>query len=541
MKRKSLLVLLFSIAIFGFAFADAAQAQPAYQKIADETIAYVKAGTFGKPSVIKKTGKVALAHVRIHFKFITTQAVETRTNSAKATVYLDGAMTDADLQALTDEFHQMLRQKLAAIGIESIDWQAIQATEYYKNREAATEEKKRTNGDAQNGQAWLSYTAFDGPVFYRYNPVTNAPDELFAYGKMKKIMKMSEDLAAEIMMLDAVVDFSSINLQTNVGTIWKDDGAYTNYQAEQKITAILSVPGSLSYFFNSKGGFDTYNSKLPVAVRQNFASRLYEDQNKAALKTRTFFGDTRFTFTPVVVDADRQLYLAAARRVLAQYADLYVEKMRQLRAGEKPGDAKTIAQNKPVDNTSLQQVKTEARKNNDTTPVTTGEITAALEQAIKEQKFQLAADYYGELIKLNPDEPEHYVNRGVLYLNELKNFKAAAADFTKAIEMKMNNPIILYNRGTAYLHLNDWKKSIKDFDAFLAAQPEHVAGYLNRGLALLNVRKTDEAIADFNRGLQLNPRLPNLYRARALAYKIKGENGLAQADELRAAQLEGGR
>lgn len=119
MKRKSLLVLFFLFVIFGFD--SAAQAQPAYQKIADDSIAYVKAGTFGKPSVIKKTNKVALAHVRVHFKFITTQAVETRDNGAKVSVYLDGAMTHEDLQNLTDEFYSILRRKLAALGIEPVN------------------------------------------------------------------------------------------------------------------------------------------------------------------------------------------------------------------------------------------------------------------------------------------------------------------------------------------------------------------------------------------------------------------------------------
>ena len=324
MKIRILLLICFSL----FAFQSPAPAQT-YEKIADDTIAYVKAGTFGKPSVVKKTNKLALAHVRVHFKFITTQAAETRNNSAKVSVYLDGAMTDVDLQNLTDEFYAILQRKLDALGIESIDWQAIQATEYYKNRELATEDKKKTGGDVKNGQAWLSYTAFDGPVFYRYNPATGAPDELFAYGKMKKIMKMSETLGAEVSMFDAVVDFTSINLQTNVGTVWKDDGKYTSYDANEKITAIISVPNSWSFLFDQKGGFDMYQSKSPVVVRYNYANRLYEDANKAALKTRIFFsGDTRFTFAPVVVDADRQGYLAAARQALEQYADLYAEKMR---------------------------------------------------------------------------------------------------------------------------------------------------------------------------------------------------------------------
>jgi Tfp pilus assembly protein PilF len=50
----------------------------------------------------------------------------------------------------------------------------------------------------------------------------------------------------------------------------------------------------------------------------------------------------------------------------------------------------------------------------------------------------------------------------------------------------------------------------------------------------------DAALQDFNTGIQIDPRIPNLYRARAIVYKTKGNTQLAQADELRAAQMERG-
>lgn len=535
MRNKLFALLLISLSVF------ATNAQ-SYEKIADDSIAYIKASTFGKPSVAKKTGKLALAQVRVHFKFITTQAVETRTNGARATVYLDGAMTDADLQKLTDDFYSILQRKLGALGIEFVDWQQIQATEYYKNRMLATEEKRKTNGDAKNGQAWLSYTAFDGPVIYRANPINPAENELIAYGKAKKLSNMAESLAAELAMFDAVVDFTSINLQTGVGTIWQDDGKYNNYTANQNVTAILSVPQSWTLFYDQKNGFDQYSTKLPVAVRYNFANRLYEDENKAALKTRTFFGDVRFTFTPVVVEADRELYLNAARRLLEQYADVFVEKMRLIRGGVKPGksDDKSAPAKNPDDNKTVGDIKEEARKNNDTSPLTFGENMDAARQAASEKKWNLAAGYYTEAIKIQPDEYEPYFQRGVLYMNYLLNYKAAINDFTKTLELNPREIAALYNRGSAYLQLQDFKKAFKDLDAFIAIKSDLPEAYLNRGVARLNLKKTDEAIEDFNTGLRLNPRFPNLYRARAIAYKIKGEAQLAQADELRAAELERG-
>lgn len=512
-----------------------------YGKIADESIAYLKAGTFGKPSVAKKTSKLALAQVRVHFKFITTSAVETRDNGAKVSVYLDGAMTDADLQKLTDEFYAALQRKFAALGVQFVDWQTIQATEYYKKRAVESDKNKRTGGDAKNGQAWASFTAFDGPVILRTNPLTGYSDELLSYGKSKSLSKMAEETGAELALFDALVDFTSINMQTNVGTIWDDGGKYTEYTAGGSVGEMMSIPTSYVLFYDHKNGFDQYQSKLPVAVRGGFTNRIYEDANKAAFKTRTFFGDTRFTFVPRVMEVDRERYLIVARRALEQYADLFVEKMRLIRTGEKPNDSnKQTASNRNPNDTTLEKVKEEARKNNTTSAVTSGESIAAAKQAVAEKKWNLAADYYGQAIKMRPDDVEPYWERGVIYLNELKNFKAAASDFSKVIEMKPDLILAFYNRGTAYLFQNDWKKAIKDYDAVIGTKPDHVESYLNRGIARLNIKKVDEAMEDFNRGIQLAPRFPNLYRARALAYKMKGNVTAAQADELRAAQLESG-
>ncbi len=529
------LFLLFfaAMAILLFTFYGKAQS---FEKIADDTIGYVKAGTFGKPDVAKKTNKLALSQVRVHYKIVTTRAAETRDNGARVTVYLDGAMTNQDLQNLTNEFYIILQRKLGALGIEFTDWDAITKTEYYNNREEATAEKNNVNSDGGNGQAWVSYTANQGPIFYRYD-LNKAYGELLAYSKMKKINKFTESLGADFASFDVVVDFTAIELATSKDTVWQGGGKYLKYGADYNIAAMMSVPQSYVLFINQKNGFDQYASKLPVGQRDFFSERPYEDVNKAAYKTKTIFGDSRFTFTPVVIEAKRELYMAAARRALELYADIFVEKMRLIRGGIKPGS--NVAQ-KPKDTTTLVKVNEEARKNNDTTAVTTDEITQAAEEAERAGKFQLAVDYYTELIKKNPEDFQYYLKRGVLNLNELKNNKAAVKDFDQAIKLNPNEIILYYNRGTAYIQTSDWKKAKKDFDSVIALRPDYVNAYLNRGIVNLNLNEMDAALKDFNTGIQLDPRIPNLYRARAIVYKSKGNAQLAQADELRAAQMERG-
>ncbi len=524
------------LTIFVLHFTASAQS---FEKLADETITYLKAGTFGKPDVAKKTTKLALSQVRVHYKIVTTRAAETRDNSAKVTVYLDGAMTNQDLQNLTNEFYIILQRKLGALGIEFADWDAITKTEYYNNREDVTLEKNNVNADGGNGQAWVSFTANNGPVFYRYNvDQTKGFGELLAFGKMKKIGKMTETLDADFASFDVVVDFTAIEFATSKDTVWQDGTKYLKYGANYNIAAMMSVPQSYALFIDRKLKFDQYASKLPVGQRDFFSNKPYEDASKAAYKTKTIFGNTKFTFTPVVIDARRELYIAAARRALELYADIFVEKMRLIRGGVKPQNTQ-IAQ-KPTDNTTLQQVNETAKKNNETTAVTTNEMLQAAAQAQRDGKFQLAADYYGKLIEKDPNNADYYVKRSAMFLNHLNQPKQAIKVLDDGLKVITNEPMLYYNRGTAFVKTEDWKKARKDFDAAIRLAPNYVDAYLNRGITLIYLKDLDAALVDFNRGLQINPRFPNLYRARAAVYKAKGNAQLAQADEIRAAQLERG-
>lgn len=511
-----------------------------YEKIADDTFMFLKAGTFAKPSVSKNTTKMALAQVRVHFKVATTEMNMKKGTSARVTAYLETDVTERDLQALTDEFYRNLQQKLGALGIEFVGWDKIQAAEYYKDRITAAEENKRSNSDLKNGQAWFSFSAQGGPTFMRFNP-GDGTMEIVAYGKYKKIKKFVEEVGADLATFDVVIDFAAIDIGVSSGSGSKyvlGGTKTTSYQkADWSVAPIMMVNMANVSMFDEKNKFDGFAVKAPIVSDIVFAPKPYEDPNRTALTTQRIFGTT-FTATPVVIESKRDRYLAAARQVLNNYADLFVEKIRLIRGGVKPQNNQNAE--KPKDNTTLQQVNSEARQNNQTTAVTTNEMTEAALQAEREGKYQLAADYYGELIKKNPEDFRYYLQRGVVYQNHLKDYKSAIKDFDQALKLNANEPTLYYNRGSAYLQMKEWKKAKADFDKAISLRPELVVAYLNRGIALLNMKKDDEAMADFNAGLRLNPRLPNLYRARAALFKIQGKNELAQADELRAAQLERG-
>ena len=529
-KYKSLLSLLLTLLVFQVtSFAQ-------YEKIADETIGYVKAGTFGKPDVMKKTTKMALSQVRVHYKIVTTRAAETRDNGAKVTVYLDGAMTNQDLQNLTDEFYASLQRKFTALGIEFVDWNAIAQTEYYNNREEATAEKNNVQTDGGNGQAWVSFTANQGPVFYRWD-LTKGYGEPLAYGKMKKIGKFTEALGADFASLDVVVDFTNVELATSKDTVWEDGSKYLKYGANMNVAAMMSVPQSYALFINQKMGFDQYASRLPVGQREIFSGKPFQDESKAAYKTRTIFGDTKFTFTPVVIDARRELYIAAARRALELYADIFVEKMRLIRGGIKPG--KEQVADTRSDGKTLKQVTEEAKKNNDTTAVTYGELMQAGKDAEANNNVRLAIEYYTKASAAAPDEAEPYAAR-LLANEKLKNWDAMVKDGEALLRINPNNLLAKYALGTALFFKEDYKKASKVLGEVVAAKPDFLEAIVNYSLSLAGIKKYDEALGVLNDAIQKTPRYSGFYRARGVIFKIQGNTALAQADEIRAAQLERG-
>lgn len=158
-----------------------------YEKIADETFKYVKASTFGKPKVAKETRSLALGQVRVHYKFVTSRMSSDKDYAADVTVYLDGEMTKGDLQKLTDEFYTILQQKLAAVGVSFADWKAIAASEYFVERLQSQQDKKPQDFNSKKGQAWVSFSAFDGPVLMGWKPYGSP--ELVGFGQLKKMAK----------------------------------------------------------------------------------------------------------------------------------------------------------------------------------------------------------------------------------------------------------------------------------------------------------------------------------------------------------------
>ncbi len=189
------------------------------------------------------------------------------------------------------------------------------------------------------------------------------------------------------------------------------------------------------------------------------------------------------------------------------------------------------------ENVRLKTIVSDAKKNNQTSPVTTGELADFAKQAEKTGKYQLAVDCYSQILKVDPTRTEYAASRGLLNLNHLKDFKSAVKDYSIPIAAGSKDHTDHYNRGTAYFQLKKYKEALADFNRSLELNPKYANGFLNRGLTKYYLEDADGAISDLTAGINIDPSIKNLYLARAFAYRLKGDEAKASADDATAARL----
>lgn len=190
------------------------------------------------------------------------------------------------------------------------------------------------------------------------------------------------------------------------------------------------------------------------------------------------------------------------------------------------------------DNVRLKTIYSDAKKNHETSPITTGELADFADQAKEAGKYLLAIDCYEQILKNSPDEVEYASLRGEVNMLNLNDFKSAVKDFSIVVASGRATYVDHYNRGTAYFQLKKYKEALADLDKAYSMNSQYVNTLLNRGLTKYYLKDYDGAIKDFSVGMEIDPTMKNLYLGRAFAYQAKGDEAKANADNNTAAKLQ---
>jgi tetratricopeptide (TPR) repeat protein len=154
----------------------------------------------------------------------------------------------------------------------------------------------------------------------------------------------------------------------------------------------------------------------------------------------------------------------------------------------------------------------------------------------KQAAYEKSIMYYSRALKLKPDLPDAFLNRGDAYLRK-GDFDLALSDFSKAIEMNPNNVNAFLNRGDAYLRKGDFDLALSDFSKAIEMNPNNVNAFLNRGDAYLERGDFDLALSDFNKAIELNSDNADVYIYRGNAYLKYDKSNLALADFSKAIEM----
>ncbi len=155
---------------------------------------------------------------------------------------------------------------------------------------------------------------------------------------------------------------------------------------------------------------------------------------------------------------------------------------------------------------------------------------------IENEELERAIDDYSQVLKIDPDSANAYINRGYAHY-EKGELDKAIADYTKAIKINPDDALPYNNRGLVYSEKGELERAIADYNRALKINPEYALPYNNRGLAYADKGELERAIADYNQALKINPKYADAYISRGNIYYEKGELERAIADYSQALKI----
>ena len=163
---------------------------------------------------------------------------------------------------------------------------------------------------------------------------------------------------------------------------------------------------------------------------------------------------------------------------------------------------------------------------------------------IQEGEYDLALENYNIALKIDPNNPNIFNNKAILFLDYLNDNENAFKNYSKAIEVSENKIGFYYNRAIAYVQTKKHKEALDDF-LMVEALDENLLFSENNdlfteiGKIYTELGDYQNALKYFNLEIDLYPEyvLPLQLKAELFAYYLK-ENVLAEKIYLEAIEID---
>ena len=153
--------------------------------------------------------------------------------------------------------------------------------------------------------------------------------------------------------------------------------------------------------------------------------------------------------------------------------------------------------------------------------------------ATQKKDYEAAEAAYKKAIEIKPDYAEAYSGLANVY-NATRKFEEAAAASAKALELSNTlgaagaaggagggNADAMFNQGVILWNAGKIADAKKQFEAAIAANPNHAEAHYQLGMALVNENNLQAAGAEFQKYVDLAPNGPNAATAKGILATIK--------------------
>ena len=148
-----------------------------------------------------------------------------------------------------------------------------------------------------------------------------------------------------------------------------------------------------------------------------------------------------------------------------------------------------------------------------------------------------AIDSYTRALELKPEQPVARGNRAAAYI-DTDQVRLASEDLDKLAALDAVNPVVYRGRAALAMRARRYNEAIADLTRALELAPDHDLSLLSRAVAYEKIGELDKALADIDKALRLNQHPPMaLYGLRMRIFETRGENAnaLAQIEPMLAA------
>tara|TARA_Y100000741_G_C18246383_1_gene555668 strand:- start:73 stop:2052 length:1980 start_codon:yes stop_codon:yes gene_type:complete len=128
----------------------------------------------------------------------------------------------------------------------------------------------------------------------------------------------------------------------------------------------------------------------------------------------------------------------------------------------------------------------------------------------QKNNFQVAENFYNEVLKINPNHFKSIYGLATLFA-QTKKFDLAKTLFNKVVQIQPNNAMAYNNLGNIFFETGQNQEAINCYEKAIQILPNYLTAHFNMGHVLNELGKFQEAISSYEKAIQIQPNNAMVY------------------------------